>query len=94
MPLDAPCSVAHDGLAKADKLDRRDVERGLFAHFADDRFFQSFAKFDPAAGQCIEAMGRGAGAAHDQHPIVAHDRGADREVGSRGISPCTVAVAH
>ncbi len=94
MPLDAACGIARDGLAKADQLDRRDIERGFLADFADHGLFQRFAELDAAAGQRIEAMGRRPRPAHDQHPAVAEYGGADGEIRPRWISPRAFAAAH
>ena len=82
-----PGAIAGDGLPIAGERNRRDVERGLLADFADHRLLERFAEFDAAARQRIEAVGRRPCPAHDQHAAVAEDGGADREIRPRRISP-------
>src|SRR5258708_28570017 len=42
---------------------------------------QRFAEFDPAAGQRVKTPGRRPRAPYQEDPVVAKDRGADRELG-------------
>ena len=85
MPFEPPWRVAHDHLAVAGERDRLDGERGLFAHFADDRLEQRLAGFDDAARQRVEVERRLARAAYHQHLAVADDGGADGEIGTLRI---------
>ncbi len=94
MPLDASAAVARDRLAKAGEFDRLDLKRGFFADLADDGFFQGLAELDAAAGQRVKAVGGWPRPAHDQHPAVAENRGADRKKRPRRISSRIVGIAH
>jgi hypothetical protein len=93
VPLDPSGGIALDHLAIACQHERLDFEAGLFADLADHRVNERLTEFDPAAGQGIEAMGGRRGAADDQHPAVAEDGGADREIGPRWINSRFGAVA-
>ena len=67
------------------------MSAGLLHHLARDRLDEALADLDAAARQRVEPARRRPGAAHDQHPAVADDGGADREDRSRGIA---AAVRH